>query len=160
MTHFIFVVVATLAMLPGIPLVFTPLPATLYMLLVALGFGFADGFLHLTSGELWILVGMFLLTIVIDQLSGIMGARYGGASAKSMLAGITGMLLGTFLLPPLGGMIGLFAGVALVEYLNHKNHVRALKAATGSFLGMLAGKLINAGVSLIFVILFIIFALT
>ncbi len=38
MTHIILVIVAALLMLPGIPLVFLPLPSILYMLLIAAGF--------------------------------------------------------------------------------------------------------------------------
>lgn len=158
MSHIILVIVAALLMLPGVVLVFTPLPSLLYMLLVALGFGFVDGFAHLSGGELGILAILFIASIIIDQLSGILGARYSGASAKSMLAGLVGGIIGTIILPPLGGMLGLFVAVALIEYKNHQDHARALKAATGSFLGSLAGKLINAGVALVFVVLFVIFS--
>lgn len=159
MSHIVLVIVAGLMMLPAIPLTFTPLPASLYMLLVALGFGFIDKFSHLTSGEAWILAGVFALTIIVDQLSGILGARYGGASVKSMFAGMIGMLIGTIIAPPLGGMIGLFVAVGITEYYNHKNHARALKAAIGSFVGMLTGKIFNAALALVFVILFVVFAL-
>ena len=76
-----------------------------------------------------------------------------------MFAGFLGMIVGTIILPPLGGMIGLFAAVLMAEYYNHKNQARAFKAALGSFMGMLAGKIVNAVMALGFVILFVIFAL-
>ena len=158
MAHIVLVIVAAVLMLPGIPLVFTPLPSLLYMLVIALGFGFLDKFAHLTGGELWILVGVFAVSIIVDQLSGILGARYGGASAKSIGYGLIGMIVGTILLPPFGGMLGLFVAVALGEYQNHKNHQRALKAATGSFIGTVAGKFANAVVALAFVVLFTVFS--
>ena len=159
MTHTILLIVATLLMLPGIPLVFTPLPALLYMLLVAVSFGFIDQFSHLTGGNIAILAGVVLLSIVVDQLAGILGARYGGASMKSALYGFLGGIVGTMVLPPLGGMIGLFVAVAASEYANHKNHARAMKAATGSFIGMLAGKIVGAVLALAFVVLFVVFAI-
>lgn len=159
MTHAIFLIIAAVLMLAGIPLIFTPFPSLLFMMLVALGFGFVDKFSHLTGNELWILAAIFAVSIIVDQLSGILGARYSGASAKSIFYGMIGMILGTILLPPLGGMLGLFVAVALAEYQNHKNHSRALKTATGSFLGTLAGKFINAFVALVFVILFVVFAI-
>jgi uncharacterized protein YqgC (DUF456 family) len=158
MTHIVLLVVATILMLPGIPLTFTPLPALLYMFLVALGFGFADGFAHLSSNELWILAVIFIASIFIDQLAGLLGARYGGASARSIGLGALGMLAGTILLPPFGGFIGMGALVAWSEYNSHRNHARALKAAAGSFMGVVAGKLINAAVAVVFVITFVIFA--
>jgi hypothetical protein len=159
MSYVIFLVVASILMLVGIPLVFTPFPSLLFMMVVAVGFGFVDNFTHLSGGELGILAGVFALSILVDQLSGILGARYSGASAKSIFYGMIGMILGTIILPPFGGMVGLFVAVVLSEYKNHQDHSRALKAGAGSFIGMLAGKIACAVIGLIFLIMFIVFAI-
>lgn len=158
MSHIIILSIATLLMLPAIPLTLTPFPSQLFMLLIAVGFGFIDSFTHLTGTEVAILSGLFVLSVIIDQVSGLLGARYGGASVKSIGAGFLGMIIGTIVLPPFGGFIGMFVAVTLTEYANHKNHSRALKAAAGSFLGLLAGKIINTLLALVFAILFFVFA--
>jgi len=159
MSHLIFYGLALLLMIPGLALVFIPaFPALLIMLLVALGFGFVDGFVHLTTGNLAILAGVFALSVVVDQSAGILGARYGGASRRSVFAGFLGMVIGTLLLPPLGGLFGLFIGVGVSELHAHKHHARAFKAAGGSVLGALAGMVLNAVLAAVFIILFAFFA--
>src|SRR5688572_13441688 len=105
-------VLAVLFMLPGLAGILLPaLPGIPIMFLVALGFGAIDRFVHLTGMELGILFGIALASFVVDYLAGTLGAKFGGASARATLAGLAGMVAGFFLFPPLGGFIGMFAGV-------------------------------------------------
>ncbi|OQA03533.1 MAG: hypothetical protein BWY68_00712 [bacterium ADurb.Bin400] len=97
-------------------------------------------------------------SIAVDYFAGILGARYGGASKKAVLYGFVGLILGLVLLPPFGGIIGLFAGVAIAEWYSHRNKQRAVKAAAGSLIGSLTGILINLTLALLLLVLFIIFA--
>lgn len=160
MTHVGLVILAFILMLPGlIGLVIPVIPAVPYIFIVALVFGFVDRFSHLSGGEVAFLAVLAILSVVVDYLSGLLGAKYGGASRKALLFGFIGSLAGTFLLPPFGGLPGLFVGVALGELLQLKGQRQALKSATGGLLGTLAGMLINACIALLFLVLFIIFAL-
>ena len=157
--HFALYAVALILLIPSVGLVFIPaFPAIFMMLLITTGFGFVDNFVHLTPANLAVLAGIFVLSFIVDQLSGILGAKYGGASRKGILYGFIGLIVGTILFPPLGGLIGLFLGVGVSEYYVHKNQQRAIKAASGSLLGALAGIVTNVVLACIFVILFAIFA--
>ncbi|MDO8594423.1 MAG: DUF456 domain-containing protein [bacterium] len=136
------------------------LPAFWYLILGALTFGFVDGFVHLTSGNFGILLGLFGLSIIVDWSAGLLGAKFGGAGWKSLLCGMLGSLIGFFLLPPFGIFIGLFFGVLLGELYRRKNAGKAVEAATGAILGSLAGVAINVCLAVSFIVLFVLFALS
>ena len=130
--------------LPGLPLMF----------LVALGFGVVDGFHHLSPREVIILAVIALISVLVDHLSGVLGARWGGASGKATLAGFLGMIVGLMVLPPLGGFVGMFLAIAYVEARSGTLQ-KALKAATGSLMGSLAGIAVNVVLGLAFVVTFV-----
>jgi len=158
MTHAILATIFTALILPGVFLVFIPMmPSLSYMFVLALFFGFLDKFAHLTMTSILILGAIFFLSIVVDYLAGILGAKFSGASKKGMLYGFIGVIVGGIIFFPFGGLIGLFVGVLLAELLGARSNRQALKAATGSVIGSLSGIFINALLALTFLILFIIF---
>ncbi len=160
MPHWLLLLIAIVLMVPGLGLVLLPMvPAIPYLFLVALCFGLIDGFVHVTVFNFWILGGIVIISILIDQLAGIVGAKYGGASKKALLFGFAGGLIGTIVLPPLGGLVGIFAGILLAELLLNKSRRDAIRAATGALIGSATGLASNAFLALLFFVLFIIFAL-
>lgn len=134
-------------------------PAHLFIILVALGFGFIDRFNHLSVGEWLILLALTIVMVVIDYLGGLFGAKKAGASKRSLLLGLIGLVIGLFLLPPFGSLIGLFLGVLIGELSEFKSSKNAVKAATGSVIGSLISVLINILLGFLFLGLFIYFAL-
>ena len=159
MSYFLLITIFTLLLLPGILGAFLPIPGLLYMLLVALIFGFIDGFQNILLWEISVLAGIAVLSTINDYLSGILGAKYGGASKKSVLYGFIGMLIGIFVFPPFGGLAGIFLGILLAEILRHGNKDKAIKAATGSLIGSAIGMAITLAFSIVFIFLFVLFAL-
>lgn len=141
-------------------LVFIPLfPALSLMFAFSLLFVAFDQFLHISATGLTILAGIWILSVCIDYASGILGAKYGGASAKSIVYGVAGMILGSLFFIPFGSFAGLFLGVLIAEFLAHKNEMRAFKAASGGVIGSIVGVGINAFLAFTFIVLFIIFSL-
>ncbi|MGR3310470.1 MAG: DUF456 domain-containing protein [Candidatus Brocadiales bacterium] len=136
-------------MMPGIP----------YMFAMSVLFGFIDSFQNLTPINLGILGGILIASIFIDYFAGILGAKYGGASKKGIFYGFLGLIIGIILFPPFGGFLGLFSGVLAAELISYRDKTRALKAATGSFVGSVSGVLINTCLAVVFLILFIIFTI-
>lgn len=160
MPQSVLVAIATLLMLPGLAGVILPiLPGLIYMLVVAAIFGVVDGFQHLQPAELGWLGLITLVSFAIDYLAGIAGARIGGANRRSLLAGTVGLVIGTFALPPLGGFIGLFVGILASELQQHGNRTKAAKAATSGLIGTAAGIAINFVLAILFLVLFVRFAL-
>jgi len=143
------------------PLVFLTLipalPAIPLMFVFSLVFGFINKFILLDWKEFLILGILVILSILVDYFAGILGAKYGGAAKESLLYGFLGILIGTFSLPPFGGILGLFFGILLAEIIKFKDHAKAIKAASYSVLGVMAGVLINFFLAITFFVLFLIF---
>lgn len=160
MSYSVYLVITVALMLPALGFAFVPLmPALPYLFFVSLIFGFFDNFSHLTASNLIILGASVVFSLLIDYFSGIIGAKYGGASRRALLGGLVGVIIGLVLLPPIGGLIGLFLGVLFVELYDNRQRITAFRAATGALLGSLAGTAVNVFLALTFIVLFIIFAL-
>jgi uncharacterized protein YqgC (DUF456 family) len=89
----------------------------------------------------WILGITLLITIVISILDYVIPAkgtkRFGGSSYGIWGTNI-GLVVGIFSPVPFGFIIGPFVGAFVGELIyNSKDHNRALRAATGSFIGFL-----------------------
>jgi uncharacterized protein YqgC (DUF456 family) len=152
--------VTILLLVPGIVGIIIPVvPGIPYMWLVAFIFTIADRFHHISPLEIATLLILALCSVCIDHISGLVGARKAGASPAALKWGFIGALIGLFLLPPFGSFIGLFAGVFIAEIIRQRTQYEALRAATGSVMGALAGTLVNLGLGLLFMVLFIFFAL-
>jgi len=107
----------------------------------------------------WILGITLFLTIIISILAYVIPAkgtkRYGGSSYGIWGTNI-GLIVGIFAPIPFGFIIGPFVGAFLGELLyDSQNHKRALRAATGSFIGFLASSFINFMFCIMFFGLFI-----
>lgn len=119
-------------------------------------------FLYFTSAvptNYWILGITLLITIIVSILDYIIPAkgtkRFGGSSYGIWGTNI-GLIVGIFAPIPFGFIIGPFVGAFVGELLyDSKNHNRALKAATGSFIGFLAGSFIKFIVCIMFLGLFL-----
>lgn len=145
----------------GIPLALVPLfPAIAYMFVVALLFGFYDGFTALTVWNLLALGGFVAASFIIDNLAGVVGAKYGGAHTRSLAWGLLGALIGTIVFPPLGSLIGLFLAVLLSEIGHKRDRSQAVRAASGAFVGALVGILVNVALAAAFLVTFILVALS
>lgn len=147
-------------MLPGLVGVFLPiLPSIPYMFFVALIFTLIDKFQHLSGLNLIILGMIAVLSLLVDYFSGILGAKWGGASRWAIIGGLLGLIIGLILLPPFGGILGLFAGILISEIVMFRKYKKALKAATGGLLGTLAGIVINLILGVLFLVLFVVWAI-
>jgi hypothetical protein len=143
----------------GIFMTFIPfMPGIFFMLFVSFIFAVITSFKVITVYELMVLIGIFLVALINDSFSGIIGAKWGGASNKSILVGLAGLVIGFFVLPPLGAIIGFFAGIFLNEMYSGKSKEKAVKAATSSLIGSAVGIFINAVLAISFFVLFMIFA--
>lgn len=143
----------------GIFMTFIPfMPGIFFMLFISFIFAVITGFKIVTVTEFLILTGIFVLALLNDTFSGIIGAKWGGASNKSIMVGMAGLVIGFFILPPFGAVVGFFAGIFLSEIYSGKDRSKAVKAATGSLIGSAVGMVLNASVAIAFFATFMIFA--
>ena len=117
--------------------------------------------LHLTSviPMNYTFLGVTLLvTIIIFALQyaiPALGTKYLGGSKQGMFGATIGLFAGIFIPIPFAILIAPFVGAFLGEILNKADSKTALKAASGSFIGLLASTFMEFVVTAIFLLLFI-----
>jgi uncharacterized protein len=94
------------------------------------------------TGAGWIvmtlLVLMTALSLVMDYLTTIVGAKQFGASKKGMAGAIIGGIVGIFFNLP-GIILGPFIGASIFELAGGREFKPAMKAGVGATLGLFAG---------------------
>src|SRR5690554_5388504 len=89
--------------------------------------------------DYWLLGVTLLITIVVSILDYVIpaqGTKYFGGSNYGVWGTTLGLIVGIFAPIPLGFIIGPFVGAFIGELIYERNNSkRALKAATGSFIG-------------------------
>lgn len=122
--------------LPGLPLVFAG------MLLAA----WAGDFQQIGWGVLVVLGLLTLLSVGVDFLATLIGARRVGASRKALLGAAIGTFVGLFFMP-FGLLAGPFVGALLGELWHGREIGQATKVGLGTWLGLLAGVVLKLGLA-------------
>ncbi len=104
------------------------------------------------------LVIMGCLTAVISVLDYIVpaaGAKKFGASKLGILGSVVGMIVGFFVIPPWGMLVGAFLGAIAGELIEGKDGKDALRAGWGVFVGNIMGACIKLAFTITVLILYI-----
>jgi uncharacterized protein YqgC (DUF456 family) len=165
---------ALIAMLVGLLGVFLPLvPGVGLIWLVALVYAIAEGFATIDPITFAALTILGAIGVTSDIWMSKLGAKLGGASFQALLGGlglgILGAILGILL-----GLIGLLAGMPLLEIgavplaivgallgvFLVERHIRgdwreALKACGGWLIGCALSGIVQGGISVLMILLFI-----
>jgi len=135
-------------------------PGIVVIWLAALGYGLVTGI----SG--WGIVLFILLTVLmiagvtVDNLLMGAGARQGGASWATILVGLVAGVLGTILVPPIGGLIAAPAAVFLLEYWRGRDAEAAWRATRGLAVGWGLSFFVRFGIGLGMIGLWLVWAFT
>ena len=111
--------------LPGLPLMFAG------MLLAA----WVDDFSRISGWTIALLGVLMLLSVVVDLLATLLGAKRVGASRKSMAGAAVGTFAGLFFGFP-GLLLGPFVGAVAGEMLDGREWRQASKVGFGTWLGL------------------------
>ncbi len=111
------------------------IPGVFIIWLTVLGYGLLTEFNSLSTGSIIWITLIALFTGTSDYWMSYIGAKKGGASKEALLYGAGGAILGTFLLPLLGTIIGYAAGIFYGEYKKHGDWETAKKAGLGGIAG-------------------------
>jgi len=135
------------SILPGIPS--TPL-VLLVAVLHKLYFGdFGVGWMAMS-----LLVGFAVLSLVMDYLASIYGAKSLGATWRGMWGAAAGGLVGILFNLP-GILLGPFVGAALFELVGGRPWKEAGRAGLGATIGLLAGVVGKIGSCALMMIIFL-----
>jgi uncharacterized protein YqgC (DUF456 family) len=114
--------------LPGPPLMFAGFVLAAW----------AEDFQYVGYGALAALAFMSLLAYLVDFISGALGAKHFGASAKAAIGAAIGAVVGIFFGLP-GIFLGPFIGAMLGELTEHDDLQQAGRAGIGATVGLLLG---------------------
>src|SRR3989338_1034884 len=114
MTYLALVILFGILLLPAVAMVFIPFLPTFWYLLAIFA----------------VLACIFGVSILVDWSAGLLGAKLGGAAWKSVAFGALGAFVGFLIVPPLGVLPGLFAGVLCGELQSRRSAPAALRAAS------------------------------
>lgn len=101
----------------------------------------------------WLVV--ILIAQVLDYLIPIWTTRFCGGSKWGTRGCVAGTLVGMFLFPPWGIIIGPFLGAFLGEIMGGNDTVYACKSGLGAFLGFITGTLFKLAICIYFTFYFI-----
>lgn len=133
-----------LPVLPGLPLMFAG------MWIAAS----TDGYQRVGAGTLGVLGVLVALSIAVDLLATMLGARRVGASNKAMVGAGLGSLVGIFFGLP-GLLAGPFVGASLGEMAHGKQFRQATRIGFGTWLGLLLGAVLKLLLALAMLALFL-----
>lgn len=131
------------------------LPGTVLILLGALFYAVLEGFQSVGWPTLLVLALLTVVATTADIWAGGLGARAGGASGWSVLAGLVGGLIGLVFFSLPGAILGTVLGVLISEIVRVRDWRQALRAGGGWAAGWLLSVLVQLGLGLVMVAIFV-----
>jgi len=128
---------SALPVIPGVPIIWV----------AALIYGLVTGFETIGLNYLLIFGILTAVSLVLDWVVNIYGAKKFGASKWGMVGAFLGMIVGMFVGALAGMIIGPFIGAVLFELLIGKTSGPALKAGFGTFVGFIVGVVMKFGLA-------------
>jgi len=98
---------------------------------------------NISEKTLWLWVFIVIAVTIFDLWVQIYGVKRFGGTKKAVNGSIIGLLIGIFVLPPFGVIIGPFIGAFVGARIDDPNIKKALKIALGALAGFLLGTLVK-----------------
>ncbi len=151
------IIIGFLAILIGIAgcfLPFIPGPVVAFLSLICLDLAkdwqaFSIPFLMIMG------IIALLMSIVLDYVVSMAGAKKYGASRAGVWGSVIGMIIGMIFFPPLGIFIGALAGAVICEMFIGKKTGEAMRVAWGVFVGNVVGAVLKLAYCLMILFFFL-----
>jgi len=143
--------------LAGLVGVFIPaVPDTFLVFLGILVYGIGEGFEKISLLFLLLMLGLALLSPLLDWLGIVLGAKKAKASWVSIVIGVIGGIVGLILFSLPGFLIFSFLGVVISEIIIAKKEIRqAFSAGLGSLVGFLISSILKVLIIFLMIGLFL-----
>jgi uncharacterized protein YqgC (DUF456 family) len=156
LTNVLVLILAFLLMLVGLAGTVLPvLPGTILIFVGVLIYAFLEGFQAVGWPTLAALGLLTLVATTAELWASSVGAKMGGASGWSVLAGMGGGLVGLLVFNLPGAIIGAVLGVLVSEMVRVGDWQKALKAGSGWAIGWLISAVVQVAVGLAMMAIFI-----
>lgn len=119
------------------------LPGPIIALAAPLAISIAGGWEIFAPVTLVILAVVAVATTLGDSFLPARSASKAGAGRPGVVGSVVGMLLGSFLFPPFGTIIGAFVGALAGEVIFNRENRDPIRAALGVFRGTLLATLLK-----------------
>jgi len=150
-------IIAILLMLIGLAGTFLPvLPGIPVVFLAIAGYGWYEGFKVVTPKFLAIMAGLTVLSILVDYLAGLLGAKFFGSSPAGIWGAFVGGILGLVLGGPVGLVLGPWIGAFVGEYVKLRDVNKAWRVGVGTVVGIFTGVAAKVVIGLVMIIWFLI----
>jgi len=94
---------------------------------------------NFSENFLYLFAGITVIVTVLDYIVPVWGTHKFGGSKAGVRGATAGLIIGVFIFPPLGIIIGPFAGAFLAEMMRENNFNKAFRSGLGSLLGFILG---------------------
>ncbi len=131
------------------------LPGSILVWFTVLVYAILEGWQAVTPFVFVIVTVICLVTGTANIWLSLLGAKTGGASTQALIFGVLGSIIGLFVFSLIGSIIGYALGIIVGEYMKQKDWNLALKASFGGLAGWGVSTAIQAGGTLIILILFV-----
>lgn len=152
------VIITVLFVIAFIGLIYPIIPSVLFIYIGFIVYGFLFEFGELTI-SFWLL--QLLLTSLLflaDYASNLFGVKKYGGSKAAIWGSTIGLLIGPFVIPFAGIVLGPFVGAVGAELLFHrKTFKESVKVGVGSLLGFLGGAVAKGIIQAVMIIIFLVY---
>lgn len=143
--------VVSILYLAGLILTIIGLPGNMIIMIIALGYGYYEGFVQYTYTFLAMIALIYLMAEGIEFLAAAISGKKEKAATETLVAAfagaVLGAVLGTAVLPLFGSMAGAAAGAFaasyVIQYWKTKDSQRSFAVAKSIMLGQITGMVIK-----------------
>ena len=131
------------------------IPGPIVIFVAALIYALLERFQTIGWPTLLVLGILTVLATTADVWASSIGAKMGGASGWSIVAGLVGGLVGLVVFSLPGAIIGAVGGVLLIEIIRVRDLRTALKAGSGWAIGWVLSTILQLVTGLVMVVIFV-----
>lgn len=153
------VVLFVIVLVVGLAIIPFGLPGTVLIAADAAAYGYFTHWHRLSLTAVAVMIGLAILSEVVDNLLGVAGAKKHGSSKWGMLGAFVGSIAGAIVGVPIplvgsvvGAFLGMFLGAFAVEYYLQRDTLRAARAGWGAFLGKVAATVFKLALGMALVV--------
>ncbi|WP_270179294.1 DUF456 domain-containing protein [Alkalihalobacillus sp. CinArs1] len=141
-------------------LIYPIIPSVLFIYIGYIVYGVFFEFSSMTI-SFWIIQILFTaLLFLADYASNLFGVKKYGGSKAAIWGSTIGLLVGPFVIPFLGIILGPFIGAVGAELIFHRKPLReSINVGVGSLLGFLGGALMKGVIQAIMIVIFLVYVL-